>query len=65
MRDSKSKSTITPTSIPHRRRPVIDPWSMHNLRLIHAACKVSLMKSGLHVEQGFNYGQKRRKKRTS
>lgn len=50
-------------STPHRRRSVINPWSMHNLRLIHAACKVSLMKSGLHVEQGFNYGQKRRKKK--
>jgi len=47
----------------HIRKPSLNPWSMHNLRLINAACKVSLMKSGLHVEQGFNYGQKRRKKK--
>lgn len=44
------------------RRPPIDPWSQHNLNLIRAACDVTLRKHGLHVSDGFNYGQNKPKK---
>lgn len=43
-------------------RCTIDPWSQHNLNLIRAACDVALRKHGLHVNEGFNYGQNRPKK---
>jgi len=37
----------------HRRHP-IDPWSGHNLRLIRAACDVTLLKQGLSPRMSFN-----------